>query len=117
MQTEVWTAREGVSALADEMVGYDVDGRDGRIGKVERVSYEGTCVFVSTGRLLSKKYVIPAGSVERIDTESKTVVVDLSKEEVENSPEYDANVGFDDDCEANTGAYYSDLLAKRTSAQ
>ena len=117
MRADVWTSREGVSALGDEMVGYEVEGRDGRIGKVEHVSFERTCVVVSTGRLFAKKYVIPAGSVERVDTESKTMAVDLSKEEVENSPEYDDHVGFDDDCEANTGAYYSDLLAKRTSAE
>ncbi len=117
MQTGVWTSREGVSALGDEMVGYEVEGRDGQLGKVERVTYERTCVIVSTGRVFGKKYVIPASSVERIDTESETIVVDLSKEEVENSPEYDDAVGFDDDCEANTGAYYSDLLAKRTSTQ
>ena len=116
MEAEIWTSRTGVTALGDERVGYDVEGRDGKIGMVDRVAYERTCLFVSTSRLFGKKYVIPAYAVERIDTESETVFVDLSKEEVEASPEYDDDLGFDEDCEARTGTYYAEVLARRASA-
>ncbi len=112
MQAEVWMSREGV-VLDDELVGYEVEGRDGKIGKVDHVAFEKTCFFVSTSRLFRKQYVVPASAVERVDTKGKTIYVDLSKEEVENSPEYDDHVGFDEDCEAKTGAYYGDVLAKR----
>jgi hypothetical protein len=114
LRADFWTAREGVT-LGDELVGYDVEGLDGKIGRVEHVTYEKTCVVVSTSRLFGKRYVIPANSLERVDTEGKTIVVDLFKEDVENSPEYDDNLGFDEDCEAKTGAYYADVLAKRAS--
>jgi hypothetical protein len=112
MQPDLWTARSGVSPLSDELVGLTVEGRDGTIGKVDHVSYEGTCVIVSTGRLLGKKYVIPAWAVERIDPDGE-VVVDLTKDEVEGSPEYDDHAGFDEDCESRVGAYYEDLMATR----
>jgi hypothetical protein len=111
--THVWSAREGVAELADEMVGFEVKGRDGTIGKVEHVSYAGTCVIVSTSRLFGRKHVIPAGSVERIDTESKTIFVDLASEDVENSPEYDDTLGFDEDCESKVGEYYGGLRAEQ----
>ena len=116
MQADVWTSREGVT-LGDELVGYGIEGRDGKIGKVDHVTYEKTCVVVSTSRLFGKQYLIPANSVERVDTEGQTIFVDLSKEEVENSPEYDDHLGFDEDCEAKTGTYYAGVLAKRTSVR
>jgi hypothetical protein len=117
MQGELWTPRQGV-ALGDELVGYDVEGRDGKVGKVDHVAYEKTCVIVSTSRLFGgKQYVIPASSVQRIDAEGQAIFVDLSKEEVENSPEYDDQLGFDEDCEAKTGAYYADVLARRASVR
>jgi hypothetical protein len=114
---DFWTAREGVT-LGDELVGYDVEGRGGRIGKVDHVTYERTCVVVSTSRLFGgKQYVIPANSLERVDMEGRTIFVDLSKDEVENSPEYDDHLGFDEDCEAKTGTYYADVLARRGSVR
>ncbi len=115
MQAGVWTSRDGV-ALGDELVGYDVEGRDGEIGKVDHVAYEKTFVIVSTSRLFGKKYVMPASFVERVDMDSETIFVDLSKEEVENSPAHDDDVA-DDDWEAATGAYYAEVLANRAPAR
>lgn len=115
MQTDVWTAREGVATLTDEMVGFEVEGRDGTIGKVDHVSFAGTCVIVSTSRFFGRKHVVPAGSVERVDPENGKIVVDLATEDVENSPEYDDTVGFDDDCESMSGEYYRSLLGKQTT--
>ncbi len=114
MQNELWKSREGIK-LGDEFVGYKVEGPDGEIGKVDHVTYAKTCVVVSTGRLLGKRYVIPAHSIERVDPEAETIFVDFSKDEIEASPEYDDQLGFDEDCEARTGAYYTDVLARRGS--
>ena len=116
MQPDLWTSREDVM-LGDDLVGYDVRGSDGRIGKVDRVTYAKTCVVVSTSRLFGKRYVIPASSVERIDPDSQAIFVDLSKGEVENSPQYDDRLGFDDDCEAKTEGYYAELLADHASVR
>ena len=116
MQQDVWTAREGTVPLSDDVKDFDVEGRDGKIGKVDHVSFTGSCVIVSTGRIMGKKYVIPASSVERVDSEEKTIVVDLVQDEIEKSPEYDDTLGFDEDCEKRVGAYYTDLLASRTAS-
>jgi hypothetical protein len=112
MSSELWTARSGVAPLSDELTGLKVEGRDGTIGKVQHVSYEGTCLIVTTGRLLGKTYVIPAWAVERA-VPGEHVIVDLTKDEVEASPEYDEDTGFDADCEARVAAYYEDLMARR----
>ena len=89
----------------------------GTIGKVERINYERTCLIVSTSRLFGKRYVVPVGSVERVDMDSRKVLVDLSKEEVENSPNYDDHQGVDEECQATVGAYYGDLPARRSSVR
>jgi hypothetical protein len=115
MEQDVWTSREGVGALSDEVKGYDVEGRDGSVGKVDHVSYTGSCVIVSTGRILGKKFVIPASTIERVDHDSKTILVDLTQEEIEGSPEYDDQIGFDEDCERRVGAYYREVPTRRTS--
>ncbi|MDQ3994929.1 MAG: PRC-barrel domain containing protein [Actinomycetota bacterium] len=115
MQTDVWTLREGVPTLTDEMVGFEVEGRDGTIGKVDHVSFAGTCVIISTSRFFGRKHVVPAGSVERIDPDDKKIFVDLATEDVENSPDYDDKLGFDDDCEASVGDYYETVRGKQTA--
>ncbi len=115
MQAEIWTSPEGV-ALGDELVGSDVKGRDGEIGKVDHVAFDKTFVIVSTSRLFGKKYVVPASFVEHVDMDGESIFVDLSKEEVENSPAHDDDVA-DDDWEAATGAYYAEVLANRTPAR
>jgi hypothetical protein len=116
VQQDVWTPREGTVPLSDEMKGFDIEGPDGKMGKVDHVSYTGSCVIVTTGRILGKKYVVPASSVERVDLEEKTIVVDLNQDEIDSSPEYDDKLGFDDDCEKRVGAYYTDLRSSRTTA-
>ena len=110
---DVWTTREGVSRLSDEMVGWKVEGRDETIGKVDHVNYEGTCVIVSTGRILGKKYVVPAWTIHTVDADNETLTADVTKDEVEGSPEYDDTAGFDEACEAKVGAYYEDLASAR----
>lgn len=97
------------------MGGYNVVARDGAIGIVDRVSYTGNCLFLSAGRIRKHRYVIPAAVVARIDTERKSISLDVTKDEIEQSPPYDSHRGFDDACERKTGIYYRELLAKRNA--
>ncbi len=117
MSQDIWTSREGVASLADEMVGFQVEGRDGSIGKIDHVSYGGTCLIVATGRILGHKYVVPASQIQEVDLDTETVIVDLTKDEIEASPEYDSSAGFDDDCEAKVGEYYTGLASRRSIPQ
>lgn len=100
--------------LTDDLVGYEVEGRDEHIGRVERVSHDGQWTVVSTGRLFGHRYVVPLESVRLVDSESEAILVDLSKDEVQRSPEYDDHAGLDDDGEAALRTYYGGLRVGRS---
>ena len=117
METDVWRAVEQVGRLTDDMAGYTAEAEDGTLGHVDRVSYSGNCLFVSTGRFIRQRYLIPAGVVERVDRGSRSLVVAATTEEVENAPAYNRERGLDEECERQIGGYYSGLLARRSSAE
>ena len=104
----------GGTRLSSDVVGYDVEGRSERLGRIERVSYDGTWAVVSTGWLRGKTYVLPARQVRLVDPESEAILVDLSKEELHESPRYDSNHGFDDGYEEALRSYYGSLRAGRS---
>jgi hypothetical protein len=78
-----------------EVTGYRIEARDGRAGKVDdllfndetwRIDY----MVVDTGGPLSSKKVMLAPSwVQRIATDDSVAQVDLDRESVEKSPEFD----------------------------
>lgn len=73
--------------------GYKVHATDGSLGQVSDFSDEpgASYLVVQTGKLFvgSKKVVIPAGSVTRIDHDDKAVHVNLTKDQIKNAPEFD----------------------------
>ena len=75
-----------------ELAGYSVEASDGSIGEVLTASYGAaeSYLVVDTGSwLLSKKVVLPAGVVDRIDKEEQRVFVDRTKDQIKGSPEFD----------------------------
>ena len=95
----------GGTRLSPDVVGYEVEGRSERLGRIERVSHDGTWAIVSTGRLRGKTFALPAREVR---------LVDLSKEELCESPRYDSHQGFDDGYEESLRSYYGSLRAGRS---
>src|SRR4051794_28742316 len=93
-----------------DISGFTVEARDGKIGKVDHVSYEtgGSLLVVDTGPwIFGKKVLLPAGVVEQVDPDSKTVFVDRTKDEIKNAPEYDEQAGHDDrEYRGRLGDYY-----------
>jgi len=108
------TNRVGGMRLSDDVVGYDVEGRGGRLGRIDRVSYDGTWAIVSTGRLRGKTYAVPAREIRLVDPDSEAILVDISHEELERSPRYDAHHGLDDGYEEALRSYYGSLRAGRS---
>ena len=110
----VWTTDvEGVR-LGDNLEGFTIEGRDGKVGKVDHVNYAGTCLTAALGGLLKKeRHVIPAGAVKEIDFDTETVYVTVTRDEVGASPNYDPHSGVDENCEAKVEEYYTQLLARR----
>jgi hypothetical protein len=113
MMEDVRTDRVGV-AIDDNLIGFAVVGRDGKVGRVTHVNYAGTCLTVSMGGLLKKTHhVVPAFAIDAIDLDTKTVDVALTRPQVERAPEYDEHVGLDEGCEERMEQYYAALLREQ----
>ena len=76
-----------------DLVGYEVEATDGRIGKIDESSNEigSAYVVVDTGFwIFGKKRMIPAGVIERVDPDNRTAHVAMSKEQIKSAPDFDA---------------------------
>jgi hypothetical protein len=95
-----------------DLTGYSVEATDGGIGKVDECTYETSRSYlvVDTGPwIFGKKVLLPAGVVQRIDMDSETVFVNLTKEEIKNAPEFDEDTYRDDEYRTRLGTYYSEI--------
>jgi hypothetical protein len=105
---EIWTYREQIWGTTD-LTGYSVEATDGGIGKVDEATNEvgGSYIVVDTGPwIFGKKVMLPAGVIERIDSDSETIFVRLTKDEIKNAPEFDAETYRDDAYRSEIGGYY-----------
>ena len=87
----LWEYRATVYAIDPDFTGFDVEAADGHIGKVDEASNDaGRSFLVSTPALdLREEALIPAGVVERVDPDTKTIHVALTKEQIKSAPDYD----------------------------
>jgi hypothetical protein len=110
---EIWTFRvvPGLDLASTDLTGYKLEATDGSVGKIDEDTKEagGSYLVVDTGPwILGRKVMIPAGAVERVDTEERNVYVDLTKDEIKNSPEFDPDQHRDDsEYRERLGEYYS----------
>ena len=80
---------------ADEVIGYDIQASDDTIGHVEDLLFDEEnwrieLMVVDTRNWWpGKKVMIPPGLIERVSWEGKSVVVRVTREQIENSTEYD----------------------------
>ncbi|NIK58662.1 PRC-barrel domain-containing protein [Kribbella shirazensis] len=67
-------------------------------------------LVVDTGPwIFGRKVLLPAGVVDRVDTEERKVFVDRTKDEIKDAPEYDETAGVNDDYRTRLGGYYGGL--------
>jgi hypothetical protein len=94
---DVYAPASGSDARASQLpdvTGYDVEATDGHIGKVDEATNEpqSSCLVVDTGFwIFGKKRMIPAGVVQRIDANEKKVFVGMTKDQIKDAPDYDAD--------------------------
>jgi hypothetical protein len=113
MYAELWTYRVdvvGTGAMPD-VSGFNVEARDGSIGKIDEATNETgrSCVVVDTGPwIFGRKVMIPAGAIQRIDPDERKVYVNLTKDQIKESPEFDPNRHRDDESyRTQLGDYYT----------
>jgi hypothetical protein len=105
---DVWTYRETQTRSLD-LTGFDVEATDGRIGKVDEATYEAgsSYLVVDTGFwIFGKKRMLPAGVVDRIDTENRTIFVNRTKDQIKDAPDWDADRWRDDAYRMSHSDYY-----------
>jgi hypothetical protein len=106
--TDIWTYRDQTWGTTN-LVGYSVEAVDGGIGKVDEVTNEvgSSYIVVDTGPwIFGKKVMLPAGVIERVDPESDTIFVNLTKDQIKNAPEFDEDRYTDEAYRSELGGYY-----------
>src|SRR5215210_8201584 len=106
--SDIWTYRETTWTQGD-LSGFEVEATDGSIGKVDEATNEtGTgFIVVDTGPwIFGKKVLLPAGVIQDVDLDSEKVYVNRTKDEIKNSPEFDADRYTDEAYRSDVGAYY-----------
>lgn len=93
-----WRYRDDAGVSGADLVDYKVEATDGGIGKIDSASHEVNTSYlvIDTGPwIFGKKVCLPAGVVNHVDHEERTVYVDRSKDQIKSAPEYDES-GYDD---------------------
>lgn len=74
------------------LVGFKVEASDGHIGKVDEATEEvgASYIVVDTGPwIFGKEVLLPAGTVVHVDMKEEKIQVNLTKDQIKDSPEYD----------------------------
>ena len=106
--TDMWAYRDSTWTQTQDLVGYDVEATDGSIGTIDKATHDAAdaYVVVDTGFwIFGKKRLIPAGAIQRVDHDSKSVHVAMTKDEVKSAPDYDSD-DWGDDARSRHSDYY-----------
>jgi hypothetical protein len=104
-----WNYREDAS-IGDgaDVVGFAVEAIDGHIGKIDESStlVGESYLVVDTGPwIFGKRVLLPAGTVNHVDSLGEKVYVDRTKTQIKNSPEFDPDQ-FGPEYRDKLGGYY-----------
>jgi len=89
--SDVWAYRTDLENREEDLVGYAVEAEDGHIGKVDKSTIDAdySHLVVDTGFwIFGKKRMIPAGVITRIDPSTKSVSVNMTKDEIKGAPDW-----------------------------
>ena len=110
---ETWMYRDsslGTSLMKQQITGYAVEAIDGSIGKIDDATLEAGLghLVVDTGPwIFGKKVMLPAGVIKTVDHVNENVLVNRTKDEIKNAPEFDENAIRDDEqYRSRLGGYY-----------
>ena len=109
VNTQIWVWRETGALETTSIDGFRVEAVDGSIGKVDEATYDvgSSYIVVDTGPwIFGKKVLLPAGTVERIDTANEMVYVALARDQIKNTPEFDESPYRDESYRTSLGSYY-----------
>lgn len=89
----MWSFPKGSVGHDESVKDYDLEAKDGHVGKVSWASYKpGESYLVVSYRdgLHERHHVVPAGAVKDVDHEGRTVTLGVSSADVKATPTHDA---------------------------
>lgn len=104
----IWSYRVDIDDPGD-IGGYSIHAVDGDIGKVDRHDGEAgrAHLLVATGPwIFGKTVMLPAGVIDRVDHEDRTVYVNVTKDQIKNAPEYEEDRAHDQGYRDQLSDYY-----------
>jgi hypothetical protein len=107
--TQLWNYRDTARTQTTDVVGFEVVATDGSIGKIDQATYDADASYlvVDTGPwIFGKRRMLPAGVIDRIDYDGRQVLVNLTKDQVRDAPDYDAGRDQDEAYRSELGTYY-----------
>jgi hypothetical protein len=108
--SDIWTYREGLLATTGtDVVGYGVEAIDGSIGKIDAATYDvsSAYVVVDTGPwIFGKKVMLPAGVINSVDHDNEKVLVNRTKDQIKDAPEFDDSLIDDEGYRTRLGTHY-----------
>lgn len=105
----IWAYRTDVASSDRDLVGYDVEATDGHIGKIDEASRETDTdhLVVDTGFwIFDKKRLIPAGVATRVDEDSQTLYLNMTKDQIKDAPDWREDWFTDDSSRDMYANYY-----------
>ncbi|MFD6967948.1 PRC-barrel domain-containing protein [Streptomyces sp. NPDC059979] len=111
MSTNMWSYNPASNYTpGTRLIGFKVEASDGHIGKVDEHTEDvgASYIVVDTGPWIFGKHVlIPAGTIVRVDMNDEKIHLNLTKDEIKDSPEYDKDEQRgDSDYRGRLGQYY-----------
>ncbi|HET9482107.1 MAG TPA: PRC-barrel domain-containing protein [Candidatus Polarisedimenticolia bacterium] len=110
MQVDLWTYREADALQEVDVTGFEVEATDGEVGTVVEAAYElgSSWLVVDTGPwIFGRKVLLPAGTVESVDTETRKLYVDRTRDEIKSAPEHDPSGYADQEYRLALADYYA----------
>jgi hypothetical protein len=107
--TDLWSYRDTARSQPADLVGFQVVATDGALGNLDAATYDvgGSYIVVDTGFwVFGKKRMLPAGVIDRIDYDRCEVHVNLTKDEIRQAPDYDAEREREEAYHQDVGTYY-----------
>ena len=109
---DAWNYREeSTLGGGSQIIGFRVEATDGHIGKIDEAStlVGDSYLVVDTGPwIFGKKVLLPAGTVNNVDTLERRVYVDRAKQQIKNAPEFDPDTYNTPEYRDKVGGYYGD---------
>jgi len=90
-RAQLWSFPDGTLGPDDSVKGFQVEATDGHAGKVSWACYaagESYLVVSHLHHLHESHHVVPAGAVEMINTDERSLSLRLSREEIDELPEH-----------------------------